>query len=152
MNKAFQKRVMQGAGFAVPNYATLTRQQWLTATPDQQKTLFDQIQQKIGLPMVVKSANQRYLSIGVSTVKHDNIADFNRAVLNSLFIKDIDALSWRSLSPDQRKDQIRQISDLRTGIGLPLHLSLSTKLQDTSAKPTTVYLPSDLLHELDRYC
>ena len=150
MNKAFQKRVMQGAGFAVPNYATLTRQQWLTATPDQQKTLFDQIQQKIGLPMVVKSANQGS-SIGVSTVKHDNIADFNRAVLNSLFIKDIDALSWRSLSPDQRKDQIRQISDLRTGIGLPLHLSLQTKLPDPSAKPTAVYLPSDLLHELDRY-
>lgn len=159
MNKSFQKRMMQGAGFRVPQYATISRAQWLRANDAERTAIFEQLQQKIGLPMVVKAANQGS-SIGVSKVAHNDIAVFEKSVFNSLFIEQITAKEWRNLTPEQRKDRIRQLCDLRTGIGLPVKISAIGSLLSTIFAPSDrskasrdhiVYLPSDLLTSLDDY-
>jgi UDP-N-acetylmuramate--alanine ligase len=125
MDKLFQKRMMQHANFATPKYTAITRKQWLNADVEQRKNIFDQTVAQIGLPLVVKAANQGS-SIGVSKVNSDNFDDFDAAVFNSLFITHLSAEKWQKLNIDQRKEYIRQTCDLRTGIGIPLFLSFDS--------------------------
>ena len=77
MNKVFQKSMMKEAGLQVAKSVVIKRKEWLLATDV--KRIFSQAQRKIGLPMVVRPANQGS-SIGVTIVRSKKAKLFMQAV------------------------------------------------------------------------
>jgi D-alanine-D-alanine ligase len=87
----------------------------------EQKAYFAFLQQQIGLPFVVKAANQGS-SIGISIISQDNFEDFQQAVDKSLFRSVIKADFWLPLTEEERIRFVREFSDIRSNIGLPARL------------------------------
>lgn len=117
IDKVVQKKLMQQAGFDMPPYQVLSKDQW-QASPDK-STLLEAAIAIVGLPLVVKSPRQGS-SIGVSIVREKNIAQFTQAVQQSLFIQEVTATTWQSLTPQAKQQWIASLIDLREGIGLPV--------------------------------
>jgi UDP-N-acetylmuramate--alanine ligase len=117
IDKVVQKRLMQQAGFAVPRHKVLLKRTWQAATD--KAALFKEIISWVGLPMVVKSPCQGS-SIGVSIIKESAVDQFTAAVNRSLFIQEISAATWQSLTLASKKQWIASLIDLREGIGLPV--------------------------------
>lgn len=84
-------------------------------------SLFEQVKGKVGLPFVVKAPHQGS-SIGVAFVKKDELADFEKAVGQCLFIKEISATEWNSLDAAGKQKFIQSIANLDEGIGFPLSI------------------------------
>lgn len=137
MDKAFQRRTMKGGGFNVPRYACIKRQQWLQSDTQQRLHLFEQYKAAIGLPMIVKAANQGS-SIGVNKVDRNQMADFEQAVNSSFFIKIITAQEWLAKNTNERQEWVRNMTDIRSDLGLPVKVG-----------GQTIYLPSVLHQKLD---
>lgn len=117
IDKVVQKKLMQQAGFAMPPYQVLSQDHW-QATPDK-STLLEAAIAAVGLPLVVKSPRQGS-SIGVSIVREKNVAQFIQAVQQSLFIQEVTATTWQSLTPQAKQQWIASLIDLREGVGLPV--------------------------------
>jgi D-alanine-D-alanine ligase len=84
-------------------------------------TLFEKIKSEVGLPFVVKAPHQGS-SIGVAFVKIDDLLDFEKAVGQCLFIKEIKSNAWNSLDSDGKRSFIQSIANLDEGIGFPLSI------------------------------
>jgi UDP-N-acetylmuramate--alanine ligase len=117
IDKAFQKKIMEAGGFACPEVVVLSRQEWLRA--DTVK-LYSELSGQIGFPMVIRPANQGS-SIGVSilaeTKGHEG---FRKAVNRALFREEVTAEDWRSLSEAAQADYLRELTDIRDGLGFPI--------------------------------
>jgi D-alanine-D-alanine ligase len=98
--------------------ATLTKSDWDQSS---HQVLFEQVKAKVGLPFVVKAPHQGS-SIGVAFVKKDILADFENAVGQCLFIKEISATDWNSLDLSGKQKLIQSIINLDEGIGFPLSI------------------------------
>lgn len=96
--------------------------------------VFEEIKQKIGLPFVVKAPHQGS-SIGVSFVKKDSVEDFEQAVKQCLFIREISENEWNNTN---KHEFVQRMANLDEGIGLPVSLN-----------GEVVYHPEDLLEKLD---
>lgn len=116
MNKALQKELMQGSGFDVPEFLVIEREQWFQLN---QREYFDKVHETIGFPCVVKAANQGS-SIGVTILNDDSFHAFRDAIHNAFFIREIQKANWDSLSFEARVELVRDVCDIRNGIGLPL--------------------------------
>lgn len=114
--------------------ATLSFNDWYTK--DRTK-LFESIKNKVGLPFVVKAPHQGS-SIGVAFVKKDELADFENAVGQCLFVKDLNASQWNTLSELEKENFIQKMVDLDTGIAMPL--AINNEL---------IYEPAVLKHKID---
>lgn len=117
INKSVQKNLMHQAGFLIPAYAVISREEWLgsknkTAYPEANKIVF---------PCVVKAANQGS-SIGLSSIMKKNASQFVDAVNRSFFIAEIKKTEWDSWPFDKKVDFIRKLTDLREGIGMPVKI------------------------------
>lgn len=97
---------------------TLTKSDWDSKS---HLVLFEQVKECVGLPFVVKAPHQGS-SIGVAFVKIDDIADFEKAVGQCLFIKEVSALEWNNLDADNKQKFIQSIINLDEGIGFPLSI------------------------------
>lgn len=97
---------------------TLTKSDW-DSKPH--SALFEQVKAKVGLPFVVKAPHQGS-SIGVAFVKKDDLADFEKAVGQCLFIKEISASDWNSIDVTEKQKFIQSIANLDEGIGFPLSI------------------------------
>ncbi|CAN5556683.1 hypothetical protein BH11BAC2_BH11BAC2_04530 [soil metagenome] len=117
MNKAIQKQFIQKAGFDTPKYFTFERESWIQQTD--KSSFFTTIKTEVGLPCVLKAANQGS-SIGVSVLSDDDLNKFIDAVHKSLFIREIRKSFWDQLNFDDKVSLIRDIADIREGIGMPL--------------------------------
>jgi len=117
IDKVVQKRLMQQAGFAVPRHKVLPKRVWQAVTD--KEALFKEIISCVGLPMVVKSPCQGS-SIGVSIIKEYGVDQFIAAVNRSLFIEEVNAATWQSLTLAAKQQWIASLIDLREGIGLPV--------------------------------
>lgn len=117
IDKVVQKQIMQQAGFAVPRHKVLTKRTWQAATD--KAVLFKEIVSWVGLPMVVKSPRQGS-SIGVSIIRERAVDQFIEAVNRSLFIQEVSAATWQSLTPEAKQQWMASLIDLREGIGLPV--------------------------------
>lgn len=117
IDKAFQKKIMEAGGFACPEVVVLSRQEWLQA--DTAK-LYGELTARIGFPMVIRPANQGS-SIGVSilaeTKGHEG---FRKAVNRALFREEVAAEGWRSMSEAAQADYVRELTDIRDGLGFPI--------------------------------
>lgn len=117
MNKAVQKELMHNAGFKVPQWLTVKRENWIAKRSDLSQTVND----KIGLPCVVKAANQGS-SIGISILQKIDAESLATAIDKSFFIRRIKNTEWEKLSFDERVSYVRSLCDIREGIGLPLRI------------------------------
>jgi len=116
IDKSVQKKLMVHAGFNSPAYFTIDRRAWIDGTA---KGLWERAKAEVGFPMVIKPANQGS-SIGVTILTADDQARFMEAVEKALFTKWIDSKQWLTLNADQKTEQIRTLSDIREGIGMPV--------------------------------
>jgi D-alanine-D-alanine ligase len=97
--------------------------------------VFEEIKEKVGLPFVVKAPHQGS-SIGVSFVKKDSVDDFEKAVKQCLFIREVSENEWNSVN---KHEFVQRMANLDEGIGLPV-----------SMNGEVIYHPSELLEKLNK--
>jgi len=115
MNKRMQKQWMKSAGMHVPETYSFTKKQWLEGD---RKKIFQSAKKIFTSQCVVKPANQGS-SVGVSVVKLDDFASFEKAVDKSFFIHSLDTTQWKKWTYDYQVQYIQQLTDVKEGIALP---------------------------------
>lgn len=137
MDKAFQKKVMEAGGFDCPPVMVLEKEQWSVADTE---AAFNEAKQTIGFPMVIRPANQGS-SIGVKILPENApLSEFTNAINAAFFRTRLTATEWQQLSDEQRITYLRELTDIRSGVGFPLE-----------AAGTTFYHPATLLNFLNQY-
>jgi D-alanine-D-alanine ligase len=131
MDKSYQKKLMEAGGFLMPNMEVFHRRKWLKNTD--KASIAQKLVEQIGLPMVVRPANQGS-SIGVSIIH--TIEDVIPSIDAAFFIENITPENWASKRPHEQIDYLRDLTDIRTGIGFPCQV-IPTK--------EVFYHPEDLL-------
>ena len=96
--------------------------------------VFEEIKATVGLPFVVKAPHQGS-SIGVAFVKKDSVEDFEKAVKQCLFIREVSENEWNNAD---KHEFVQRMANLDEGIGLPVSLN-----------GEVVYHPQELLKKLD---
>lgn len=139
IDKSVQKRLMVNAGFNSPKFYTIDRNDWIQG---KLKTPFEKAKKEIGLPLVIKPANQGS-SIGITILHEDDNLKFMEAVEKALFTKWQDATAWKKLTAEEKNSFIRTLADIREGIGMPLSVTGS------KSGVRNIYHPQDLILYLD---
>ena len=135
IDKAFQKKLMEAGGFRCPQVRVLGRQEWLNGD---RATLFAEAKTELGLPLVIRPANQGS-SIGVSILGEETaFPAFTEAVDQAFFRKEIEAESWQALEGASSIRFVRELTDIREGLGFPL-----------AANGEVIRHPEELLKWLD---
>jgi len=132
MHKQVQKIMMQQAGFNVPQWHSISKTEW--QKQDRQR-IFNSIKSALGLPFVVKPANQGS-SVGVSVIKASK--DFEAAVDKSFFMQHITSEAWHKLQGESKTAFVQKLCDIKEGIGLPL-----------LGQQKLIYHPDELITFLD---
>ncbi|WP_026463814.1 D-alanine--D-alanine ligase family protein [Adhaeribacter aquaticus] len=137
IDKIVQKQFMASHNFPTPQYQIISADSWADET--KRHEIFNQLKQELGLPLVLKAPHQGS-SIGVSIIKEDNFAAFSEAIERSLFVKTISKEKWQQMSEDQRLFLIKQLTDIREGIGMPVR----------TENGTVIHHPEQLLEVIKR--
>ncbi len=132
MDKGFQKKLMQDAGFETKPFVTISRQNWEKQT---QHLIYQKVKYDIGFPAVIRPANQGS-SIGVSIVESEDFTSFKKNVDKAFFRYTLTKEEWTN---SDQIETIRNLSDIRNGIGFPVFL-----------KNSTIYHPEELLNRINR--
>ena len=132
INKSTQKRLMNEAGFTATKFFTLQRTDWKKGVD-----VFSETRKHVGFPCVVRPANQGS-SIGVSILMSDDKHAFNDAVRKAFFVQDVSPSRWHEKTPDQKREWINALVDIRESIGLPVKLNAQA-----------IFHPMDLYKALD---
>ncbi len=127
MNKRLQKQWMQAAGMHIPKWFSFDKSSLFNL-----KDTFKSAKKEVGLPFVVKPANQGS-SVGVSVISKDNYDEFELAVQKAFFIQEISSKEWVGLDEKGKTQFIQKITDVKEGIGLP-----------AICKGEIIYNPDDL--------
>ncbi|MFN6943414.1 MAG: D-alanine--D-alanine ligase [Cytophagaceae bacterium] len=117
INKLVQKGLMANAGFKGPKFTKLSKKEWLNTSD--KEPIFKRLKGELGLPFVLKAPYQGS-SIGISVVSTEDIPQFTKSVYRCFFLQEITATEWNSLSEDRKVFFIRQLTDIREGIGMPV--------------------------------
>lgn len=141
IDKSVQKRLMVNAGFNSPKFFTIDREEFINGSCTE---VLRKVKEDIGFPLVVKPANQGS-SIGISILHNDENYALMGAVGKAFFTEWIDAGLWKKLSDEEKFSSIREIADIREGIGMPLEV-----ISDKSKVKRVVYHPADLITYLDK--
>ncbi|MCU0428919.1 MAG: D-alanine--D-alanine ligase [Cytophagaceae bacterium] len=137
INKTVQQGLMKNAGFARPENRRLSRKDWFRASD--KGALMQSYSKELGWPLVVKASSQGS-SIGVTILDAPDVRKFAHAVNRAFFIQEIETEEWNQKSPDEKIVYIRQLTDIREGIGLPVMIG-----------DTCIYHPDHLLSYMDEY-
>ena len=116
MHKQVQKNMLQQAGFNSPKFMGISKQNWQTQN---RKNILAKIKKQVGLPFVIKPANQGS-SVGVSVINEHNIANFEQAVNASFFIQNINKTQWVNQPKATQISLLQKIADVKEGISFPL--------------------------------
>lgn len=136
MDKSVQKKLMAKGGFPSPKVVTVNRQEWMTGNSS---ALFERCKSEIGWPMVIRPANQGS-SIGVSILNEiDQPSIFSESIDKAFFIKRLDIQHWKQLDEESKMALIRELSDIRNGLGYPMLCS-----------GETIYTPDQLIKSLSK--
>jgi UDP-N-acetylmuramate--alanine ligase len=135
IDKIVQKQFMQNNGFASPKYSIISAKEW--ANVEDRPAMFEQLVAELGLPMVLKAPHQGS-SIGVSVLKDPDFDAFETAVNRSFFTKTITKSQWQEFNNDEKINLVKQLTDIREGIGLPV----------IADDETEIYHPEELLKHL----
>ncbi|MBL0343237.1 MAG: D-alanine--D-alanine ligase [Bacteroidetes bacterium] len=136
MNKALQKVLMQNAGFKIPDFITVKREDW--TDKKNQEEIYNNLKNSFQFPCVIKSANQGS-SIGVYVVQNDDFEKFRIALDKSFFTYRLMRSEWNSKDFKSKVEFIRTLTDIREGSGIPV--KISSKI---------IYHPEELLSNLNQ--
>lgn len=140
IDKIVQKKIMQNAGFLVPNFQIINKNEFESEIlHDNAKQLFENLKLKIGLPLVIKSPNQGS-SIGVTILQNNNVKEFVQAIYKSFFMVEIQKQDWKAKTEIEKINFARELSDIRSGIGLPVTIDKQI-----------IFAPSILINEINHY-
>ena len=143
MDKSFQKYLMKGANFNIPEFYIIQRHKWISADSEAKKATFETVKNHVGLPFVTKSANQGS-SIGAGVLWEDNFEEFERLVSQSFFLQRLEKSDWQAKNEEQKVYFVRELIDVRNGLGLPL-------LAHRTEKKEVIYRPDELFVYLTNY-
>lgn len=129
IDKVIQRGLMEDAGFAVPKWFSVERNEW-SSDPE---SVYQQAEKEVGFPLVVKSATQGS-SIGV-TIVQEGKEEFFKALERGFFVASFTRANWNNLSEQERFEKVRTVSDIREGIGMPVIVGVGR----------TIYNPEELL-------
>jgi len=135
MSKHIQKEQQALNGAYINRFHSFRRNEWLRLDANGKEQLLRSIVDAVGLPFVVKPANQGS-SIGVGVVNTPDA--FEAAVEQALFRMHISAEAWKKYGESERIEQVRRITDIRSGLGLPL-----------LCNDAEIRLPQELLQQLN---
>lgn len=135
INKAVQKSLMSAADFATPKYSVINKVDWCNGTMPA-STVIAYVKKEQRFPVVVKPANQGS-SVGVSVV--ENAEDLPAAINKAFFRRVIKPAEWKSVN--DKVEYVRQLSDIREGLGLPLWILEGNRKE-------LIYHPEELLERL----
>ena len=135
MDKSYQKKLMAKAGFECPEVIVISKDQWKDP-----KAYYEQTKKEILFPCVVRPANQGS-SIGVAILPKDcSLETFTKAIDAAFFKQTIEFDFWKSLDDKTRIEFVRDLSDIRSGLGFPLQIDQHT-----------IYHPEHLLEFLNEH-
>lgn len=117
INKVVQKKLMLSAGFNVTQSYLIAKKDWENTTTV--APIFEKVKAAVGMPMVIKAPYQGS-SIGITVLQNDTVEAFTEAVNKAFFKHIILADKWTPLSAEQRITYIKQLVDIRIGIGMPV--------------------------------
>ena len=120
INKATQKQLMKEVGFESPSFFALTRSEWKNETSVD--NVLKKIKDEIRFPCVIKPANQGS-SIGITILHNENLSELTQAINHAFFIDNISIADWKKMTSSQRVERIRNLTDIRSGIGIPVYLN-----------------------------
>ncbi|MFN8438866.1 MAG: D-alanine--D-alanine ligase [Cytophagales bacterium] len=118
INKTAQQDLMRVAGFNRPKNAVISKKEFFEGN---QTAIFEHLKKELGFPFVVKSPNQGS-SLGVTILKNDSVEEFIKAAYKSFFILKIEKSEWSSYTDEQKYVLVRDMADIRVGIGLPVKI------------------------------
>lgn len=116
ISKKAQKTLLKDSTFQSPNFISFNKEDWESAPQE----VLAVIQASVPFPLVVKSSNQGS-SIGVKIIKEKDIDALSEAIDHCLFKKTITKDEWTAI--EQKEDYIRELGDLRSGLGFPLSVN-----------------------------
>jgi D-alanine-D-alanine ligase len=116
MDKIYQNYLIERTVGLDKKTATLQKDEFLKGDIAQ---IFERVKQEVGLPFVVKAPHQGS-SIGVAFVKKDELAIFETAVKQCLFITEITANYWANANKQSQIDLLQKMVNLDEGIGFPV--------------------------------
>ena len=137
INKQRQKAWQTELGLYVNQYQTLQRSNWMQWDISQRQDYFQRVLDHLGPHCVVKPAHQGS-SLGVSILKNATFEGFAEAVDAGFFRLKLTASDWNALSDFQKIERVKDLTDLRSSLGLPLELN-----------GVTIYRPDELLDTLN---
>jgi D-alanine-D-alanine ligase len=140
IDKAVQKQLMVNAGFNSPKFFTIDRNKFIGGD---WKSDYEKAKNEIGFPVVIKPANQGS-SIGITILSNDSTIEWMKALEKALFTKWVDAEEWKKLNKENKNIYVRQVADIREGIGMPLVIWTSKQ-----SLKNTIYHPQDLVNYLN---
>ncbi|CAN5297569.1 hypothetical protein BH09BAC1_BH09BAC1_08390 [soil metagenome] len=143
MNKAFQKKALQHTLLPTPKFQIINRHEWLHG--HDRTALYTQTRNKVGEKLVIKPANQGS-SIGVSIIADDNMGAFERGMDKAFFIRHLDPLDWVDLDDEAKVTVVRDLSDIREGLGMPIFAGHA----DNDGE-VVIFHPEDLLNYIEEY-
>jgi D-alanine-D-alanine ligase len=119
MDKALQKELMAEQDFNCPQATIVSKKDWQSADAE---TLYQSAKKNIGFPMLIRPANQGS-SIGMSTIEKKSGLDGFVDVMNGAFFRQQLQLDhWNKMSEQEKVEFVRQLSDIRKGLGFPMNL------------------------------
>lgn len=150
IDKSVQKRLMISSGFNSPPFFTINRNEWING---KEKDVWEKAKKQIGLPMVIKPANQGS-SIGITIFNEESNYNFMAAVEKAFFTKWISSAEWKKLSEDEQIEYIRHLSDIREGIGMPVKINfgLANLPKQSNRDYDIFYNQYELIAFLNNYC
>jgi D-alanine-D-alanine ligase len=140
IDKIAQKKLLKATGLATPDFYVLTAADWDSADPT---ALLSMLGRELGLPLVIKAPHQGS-SIGIGIVREEDPAQFTAAVERALFRRTLTKAEWESLDENGRLAWVRQLADIREGIGLPVTGFAYTSVESWTLEDT-FYHPEALL-------
>ncbi|WP_426492512.1 D-alanine--D-alanine ligase family protein [Hymenobacter sp. 102] len=116
IDKIAQKKLLQALHLPTPAFRVLEESWALNAThPKYLRGLVEEL----GLPLVIKAPRQGS-SLGISILREEDPAAFAKAIERALFQQTITREEWTALDEPARLAWVRQVADIREGIGLPV--------------------------------
>ncbi|WP_201983339.1 D-alanine--D-alanine ligase family protein [Hymenobacter rubidus] len=154
IDKIAQKNLLRATNQPTPDFRVVKAEEWDTAAD--KTAMLRVLVKQLGLPLVLKAPRQGS-SLGISILKTADPAAFEQAMQKALFRRTVTRAEWTALTDEAKVAWVRQLADIRDGIGLPvvalaLNEGLRTKNEEWRTQENSSFLiPHSSLSEASIY-
>lgn len=138
INKWVQKKFQQTQNLYINEFESISYEEWTESDTVEKHQWFQHFLQKFNHQFVIKPANQGS-SLGVSILEDPGFERFCDAIDLAFFKLRIDSDEFRQKEFQERITYIKELTDIRSGLGLPL-----------LAVTATLHTPDDVMQFLEK--